>query len=197
MWSIRDPNVGDAGGWSSAYWPQHTAVNKEYLTLDINNTEIGSGPRVRQCAFWKKYLPQLLGATCEYHKWAIISDHLYQFRTNLGRWRRLVSWETNKRSENHSHESCQATDSCVSQTQPVISSGSNNRSRARARPYLSQMQAGMTGVEIHRTIEALDCVTYRADCLVYDTCWAPSTFDCSRTLENCFGEIVVPRRRTG
>ncbi|XP_050460958.1 acetylcholinesterase-like [Cataglyphis hispanica] len=58
-----DPNVGDAGGWSSAYWPQHTAANKEYLTLDINSTEIGSGPRVRQCAFWKKYLPQLLSAT--------------------------------------------------------------------------------------------------------------------------------------
>ncbi|XP_029672946.1 acetylcholinesterase-like [Formica exsecta] len=58
-----DPNVGDAGGWSSAYWPQHTVANKEYLTLDINSTEIGSGPRVRQCAFWKKYLPQLLGAT--------------------------------------------------------------------------------------------------------------------------------------
>ncbi|XP_072763674.1 acetylcholinesterase isoform X1 [Anoplolepis gracilipes] len=58
-----DPNVGDAGGWSSAYWPQHTATNKEYLTLDVNSTEIGSGPRVRQCAFWKKYLPQLLGAT--------------------------------------------------------------------------------------------------------------------------------------
>lgn len=59
--------MGDAGGWSSAYWPQHTATNKEYLTLDINSTEIGSGPRVRQCAFWKKYLPQLLGATCKYY----------------------------------------------------------------------------------------------------------------------------------
>lgn len=49
-----------------AQWPQHTSANKEYLTLDINNTEIGSGPRVRQCTFWKKYLPQLLTATCEY-----------------------------------------------------------------------------------------------------------------------------------
>lgn len=56
-----------------AHWPQHTAANKEYLTLDINSTEIGSGPRVRQCAFWKKYLPQLLGATCEYHTGRLMS----------------------------------------------------------------------------------------------------------------------------
>ncbi|XP_018311645.1 acetylcholinesterase isoform X1 [Mycetomoellerius zeteki] len=58
-----DPNIDESGELSLAYWPSHTAVNKEYLTLDINNTEIGSGPRVRQCTFWKKYLPQLLGAT--------------------------------------------------------------------------------------------------------------------------------------
>ncbi|XP_020287286.1 acetylcholinesterase-like isoform X2 [Pseudomyrmex gracilis] len=59
-----DPNVGDStNGLKLPYWPPHTVANKEYLTLDINNTEIGSGPRVRQCAFWKKYLPQLLGAT--------------------------------------------------------------------------------------------------------------------------------------
>lgn len=64
--SGRDPNTGEVDSWMLAQWPQHTSVNKEYLTLDINNTEIGSGPRVRQCAFWKKYLPQLLGATCEY-----------------------------------------------------------------------------------------------------------------------------------
>lgn len=71
--------MGDAGGWSSAYWPQHTATNKEYLTLDINNTEIGSGPRVRQCAFWKKYLPQLLSATCKYYTHSV-SGVLRQFR---------------------------------------------------------------------------------------------------------------------
>ncbi|XP_077274966.1 acetylcholinesterase [Temnothorax americanus] len=58
-----DPNIGESGELTLAYWPPHTAANKEYLTLDLNNTEIGSGPRVRQCTFWKKYLPQLLAAT--------------------------------------------------------------------------------------------------------------------------------------
>ncbi|XP_076669783.1 acetylcholinesterase isoform X1 [Andrena cerasifolii] len=58
-----DPNVGDPGAREPPYWPPHTAAKKEYLTLDTNSSEIGSGPRVRQCTFWKKYLPQLLAAT--------------------------------------------------------------------------------------------------------------------------------------
>ncbi|XP_034943568.1 acetylcholinesterase-like [Chelonus insularis] len=58
-----DPNMGDDGSWADAFWPQHTAANQEYLTLDTNVTEIGQGIRTRQCAFWKKYLPQLIAAT--------------------------------------------------------------------------------------------------------------------------------------
>ncbi|XP_053983279.1 acetylcholinesterase-like isoform X1 [Hylaeus anthracinus] len=59
-----DPNIGtDVGSWSAPYWPPHTVANKEYLTLDTNNSEIGNGPRARQCTFWKKYLPELLTAT--------------------------------------------------------------------------------------------------------------------------------------
>lgn len=62
----RNPNLGDDGSsWTEVNWPEHTATKKEYLTLDTNTTEIGYGPRVRQCAFWKKYLPQLLSATCK------------------------------------------------------------------------------------------------------------------------------------
>lgn len=62
----RNPNVGDVESWSAPYWPAHTAAKKEYLTLDTNSSEIGNGPRVKQCTFWKKYLPHLLSATCEY-----------------------------------------------------------------------------------------------------------------------------------
>ncbi|XP_012274789.1 acetylcholinesterase [Orussus abietinus] len=58
-----NPNMGDDGSWTKTFWPEHSASKKEYLTLDTNTTEIGHGPRVRQCAFWKKYLPQLLSAT--------------------------------------------------------------------------------------------------------------------------------------
>ncbi|XP_017763403.1 PREDICTED: acetylcholinesterase-like [Eufriesea mexicana] len=58
-----DPNIGDSEIWTQPYWPPHTAAKKEYLTLDTNSSEIGNGPRARQCTFWKQYLPQLLAAT--------------------------------------------------------------------------------------------------------------------------------------
>ncbi|KAK0172171.1 hypothetical protein PV328_005520 [Microctonus aethiopoides] len=58
-----DPNMGDDGSWTEAFWPQHTAANQEHLTLDTNTTEVGYGIRTRQCAFWKKYLPQLIATT--------------------------------------------------------------------------------------------------------------------------------------
>ncbi|KAG8035019.1 hypothetical protein G9C98_005441 [Cotesia typhae] len=58
-----DPNMGDDGSWTEAFWPQHTAKNLEYLTLDTNTTEVGQGIRVRQCAFWKNYLPNLIADT--------------------------------------------------------------------------------------------------------------------------------------
>ncbi|XP_011298021.1 acetylcholinesterase [Fopius arisanus] len=58
-----DPNMGDDGSWTEAFWPRHTFKDKEYLTLDTNTSDVGYGIRTRQCAFWKKYLPQLLAAT--------------------------------------------------------------------------------------------------------------------------------------
>ncbi|XP_014229770.1 acetylcholinesterase-like isoform X2 [Trichogramma pretiosum] len=61
-----DPNLGDDGSsWTETTWPVHTAEKKEYLQLDTNTTQIGYGPRSKQCAFWKKYLPQLLTATAK------------------------------------------------------------------------------------------------------------------------------------
>jgi len=47
------------GVWTATFWPLHTAYGREYLTLDVNSTATGRGPRLKQCAFWKKYLPQL------------------------------------------------------------------------------------------------------------------------------------------
>ncbi|XP_035782837.1 acetylcholinesterase-like isoform X2 [Anopheles albimanus] len=44
-------------------WPKHTAQGRHYLELGMNTSFVGRGPRLRQCAFWKKYLPQLVAAT--------------------------------------------------------------------------------------------------------------------------------------
>lgn len=46
-------------------WPLHTAQGRQYIELGMNTSFIGRGPRLRQCAFWKKYLPQLMAATCK------------------------------------------------------------------------------------------------------------------------------------
>nr|AAP87381.1 acetylcholinesterase-2 [Nephotettix cincticeps]BAI63653.1 ace-paralogous acetylcholinesterase [Nephotettix cincticeps]BAI63654.1 ace-paralogous acetylcholinesterase [Nephotettix cincticeps]BAI63655.1 ace-paralogous acetylcholinesterase [Nephotettix cincticeps]BAI63656.1 ace-paralogous acetylcholinesterase [Nephotettix cincticeps] len=58
-----NPSMSEDGTWTATYWPVHTAYGREYLTLDVNSTATGRGPRLKQCAFWKKYLPQLIAAT--------------------------------------------------------------------------------------------------------------------------------------
>lgn len=70
----RNPSVSEDGTWTATYWPVHTAYGREFLTLDVNSTKTGRGPRLKECAFWKKYLPQLMLITCKlylYHNWAL------------------------------------------------------------------------------------------------------------------------------
>lgn len=64
---FRNPSLYPNGTWNKLYWPVHTEYGREYLELTVNATKavtIGRGPRLKQCAFWKKYLPQLVQATC-------------------------------------------------------------------------------------------------------------------------------------
>ncbi|XP_037925135.1 acetylcholinesterase-like [Hermetia illucens] len=44
-------------------WPKHTAHSRHYMELGLNSSSVGKGPRLRQCAFWKEYLPQLVLST--------------------------------------------------------------------------------------------------------------------------------------
>ena len=60
-------------------WPIHTAQGRQYLELGMNTSSIGRGPRLRQCAFWKKYLPQLIAATCMYFMYYSITISIYLF----------------------------------------------------------------------------------------------------------------------
>lgn len=63
----RNPSITSEGQWTQTYWPLHTAHGKEYLTLATNGSEIGRGPRTKQCAFWQNYLPQLMKETCKFY----------------------------------------------------------------------------------------------------------------------------------
>lgn len=57
---MGNPSLNPDGNWEKTYWPAHTAFGKEYLILDVNSTQVGYGHRAKYCAFWKKYLPNLL-----------------------------------------------------------------------------------------------------------------------------------------
>jgi acetylcholinesterase len=59
----RDPSKNIDGSWTQDYWPVHTPYAREYLTLVANYSWVDRGPRLRQCAFWKEYLPSLQTAT--------------------------------------------------------------------------------------------------------------------------------------
>ena len=63
----RNPSKSPDGTWTQEYWPVHTPYGREYLTLAMNSTWVGRGPRLRQCAFWKKYLPTLRTPAGIYH----------------------------------------------------------------------------------------------------------------------------------
>ncbi|GAB6020561.1 Acetylcholinesterase [Chamberlinius hualienensis] len=58
-----NPSLSPDGQWTETYWPVHTSYGREYLTLNPNSTATGKGPRLKNCAFWKKYIPQLSAAT--------------------------------------------------------------------------------------------------------------------------------------
>ena len=50
-------------------WPLHTPERREYLELNVRHlgatdrwSAIGTGPRVKECAFWAEYLPDLISS---------------------------------------------------------------------------------------------------------------------------------------
>uniref|UniRef100_A0A0P4WKV8 Carboxylic ester hydrolase n=1 Tax=Scylla olivacea TaxID=85551 RepID=A0A0P4WKV8_SCYOL len=58
-----NPSEGSENTWMTTYWPVHTNTGREYLTLATNNFSTGRGPRLKECAFWKKFAPKLLKLT--------------------------------------------------------------------------------------------------------------------------------------
>ncbi|XP_045615284.1 acetylcholinesterase [Procambarus clarkii] len=60
-----NPSEGIESVWTQTYWPVHTTSGREYLTLATNTTSTGRGPRLKKCAFWKKFAPKLLKLTAD------------------------------------------------------------------------------------------------------------------------------------
>ena len=59
MSAPRNPSMAFDWTWTDTYWPLHTPLKREILTLSTGPSTTLEGHRVRQCAFWKKFLPQL------------------------------------------------------------------------------------------------------------------------------------------
>jgi len=56
-----NPSSGGERTPAKARWPEWKASTKEYLILEGGQTGgVGRGPRLKPCAFWKTFLPQLL-----------------------------------------------------------------------------------------------------------------------------------------
>merc|ERR1719400_1187765 len=48
-----NPSLDGSGRWTDTYWPLHTPLKREILTLSTEASSILGGHRVRKCAFWK------------------------------------------------------------------------------------------------------------------------------------------------
>jgi len=54
-----NPSLSADHTWTETYWPLHTPLKRETLTLSTSPSKVLEGHGVRKCAFWKKFLPQL------------------------------------------------------------------------------------------------------------------------------------------
>lgn len=73
---FRNPSQNPGGEPPDVHWPAHTAMHREYLSLDVNSSSVGYGVRVKECAFWQKHLPQLMAATSKFDINIIYVNHV-------------------------------------------------------------------------------------------------------------------------
>ncbi|XP_018025299.1 acetylcholinesterase [Hyalella azteca] len=55
-----NPSEGDHRSFAKTKWPLYSPATKEYLILSGEESGLGRGPRLKECAFWKSFLPQLV-----------------------------------------------------------------------------------------------------------------------------------------
>ncbi|XP_046342234.1 acetylcholinesterase-like isoform X1 [Haliotis rufescens] len=88
-----DPNRGP-DEVSLGIWPEYSE-KQQYLELNLNLLKldaalnVGTGPRTKQCAFWKHYLPRLVAGTAD------ISSVEKDWKESYNEWktRYIVDWK--------------------------------------------------------------------------------------------------------
>ena len=48
---FRNPSLYEDYKWTDTYWPLHTPLKRETLTLSSNSSKVMEGHGVRKCAF--------------------------------------------------------------------------------------------------------------------------------------------------
>ncbi|XP_043238566.1 acetylcholinesterase-like isoform X1 [Amphibalanus amphitrite] len=83
-----NPNRGSSLKPSLDYWPLHSVHDRSYLTLSVNSSAVGVGPKIKRCAFWQKHLPNLQAATAD------ISDTEAEWKLQFAHWKDeyIVNW---------------------------------------------------------------------------------------------------------
>lgn len=83
VFCCRNPSFKEGGGFAKHSWPVFTKHGQEYMTLNVKEPAVKRGPRATQCAFWKKYMPQLMSMTGKFCEFSVVI--MFNRRSNAGR----------------------------------------------------------------------------------------------------------------
>uniref|UniRef100_A0A183CQB9 COesterase domain-containing protein n=1 Tax=Globodera pallida TaxID=36090 RepID=A0A183CQB9_GLOPA len=91
-----DPNRNQDGSYTADTWPTYNAKSMEYMNLSVESDyvqrgarRIGTGPRRKQCQFWKQLVPKLLLLSAD------LGESFIRWKQNMERWEHeyITDWE--------------------------------------------------------------------------------------------------------
>uniref|UniRef100_A0A914E4M1 Carboxylic ester hydrolase n=1 Tax=Acrobeloides nanus TaxID=290746 RepID=A0A914E4M1_9BILA len=113
-----DPNKNPDGTYTPDTWPPYNSASMEYmnLTIELDYTKgakrIGTGPRRKQCAFWKALVPNLLSVSAD------VGESFVRWKQQMDRWENdyIVDWqfhfEQYKKYEAYRHSDFDSNGQC-------------------------------------------------------------------------------------
>ncbi|KAK0404447.1 hypothetical protein QR680_017458 [Steinernema hermaphroditum] len=90
-----DPNKNPDGTYTPDIWPLYTASSMEYMNLTVESDyakgakRIGTGPRRKQCSFWKALLPNIMSAAAD------VGETFIRWKQQMDRWENdyIADWQ--------------------------------------------------------------------------------------------------------
>uniref|UniRef100_A0A0N4ZSR4 Carboxylic ester hydrolase n=1 Tax=Parastrongyloides trichosuri TaxID=131310 RepID=A0A0N4ZSR4_PARTI len=90
-----NPNKNPDGTFTADNWPKYDHHTMQYINLTVESAYsngaklIGSGPRRKECSFWKAVLPNLISATSD------VGESVLHWRNLMSKWENeyIVDWQ--------------------------------------------------------------------------------------------------------